>query len=29
VLPARTLRLTRGNGLALRTYWIGYWTLTP
>jgi hypothetical protein len=29
VLPTRTLRLTRGTGPALRTYWTGYWTLTP
>jgi hypothetical protein len=29
VLPARTVRLTRGTGPALRTYWTGYWTLTP
>jgi hypothetical protein len=29
VLPVRTLKLTRGTGPALRTYWTGYWTLTP
>ena len=28
-LPTRTLRLTRGFGPALRTYWTGYWSLTP
>jgi hypothetical protein len=27
VLPVRTLKLTRGTGHALRTYWTGYWTL--
>jgi len=27
--PNRTLKLTRGTGPALRTYWTGYWTLTP
>ena len=25
--PVRTLKLTRGTGPALRTYWTGYWTL--
>ena len=33
VLPNRTLKLTRGTGPELRTYWTGYWTgywtLTP
>ena len=29
VLPARTLRLTRGSGPSLQTFWTGYWTLTP
>jgi hypothetical protein len=29
VLPVRTLKLTRGTGPALRTFWTGYWTLTP
>jgi hypothetical protein len=28
VLPTRTLRLTRGTGPALRTYWTDY-CLTP
>jgi hypothetical protein len=27
VQPVRTLKLTRGTGPALRTYWTGYWTL--
>jgi hypothetical protein len=27
--PVRTLKLTRGTGPALQTYWTGYWTLTP
>jgi hypothetical protein len=25
----RTLKLTRGSGTALQTFWTGYWTLTP
>jgi hypothetical protein len=25
--PVRTLKLTRGSGPSLRTYWTGYWTL--
>jgi hypothetical protein len=25
--PVRTLKMTRGTGPALRTYWTGYWTL--
>jgi hypothetical protein len=28
-LPVRTLKLTRGTGPGLRTFWTGYWTLTP
>ena len=27
--PVRTLKLTRGTGPALVTFWTGYWTLTP
>jgi hypothetical protein len=27
--PVRTLKLTRGTGPGLVTYWTGYWTLTP
>ena len=26
-LPGRTLKLTRGTGPTLHTYWKGYWTL--
>ena len=26
-LPTRPLRLTRGTGPTLHTYWTGYWTL--
>jgi hypothetical protein len=29
VLPVRTVKLTRGTGPTLHTYWTGYWTLTP
>jgi hypothetical protein len=29
VLPFRTLKLTRGTGPGLVTFWTGYWTLTP
>jgi len=29
VLPVRTLKLTRGTGPGLQTFWTGYWTLTP
>ncbi len=29
VLPVRTVKLTRGTGPSLHTYWTGYWTLTP
>jgi hypothetical protein len=29
VLPTRTVKLTRGTGPALQTFWTGYWTLTP
>jgi hypothetical protein len=28
VLPVRTLKLTRGTGPSLQTFWKGYWT-TP
>ena len=28
-LPYRTLKLTRGTGPGLQTFWTGYWTLTP
>jgi len=28
-LPVRTLKLTRGSGPSLVTFWTGYWTLTP
>jgi len=28
-LPFRTLKLTRGTGPGLQTFWTGYWTLTP
>ena len=28
-LPMRTLKLTRGTGPDLVTFWTGYWTLTP
>jgi hypothetical protein len=28
VLPVRTLKLTRGTGPGLQTFWTGYWTLT-
>jgi len=27
--PVRTLKLTRGTGPALVTFWKGYWNLTP
>jgi hypothetical protein len=27
--PVRTLKLTRGTGPGLVTFWTGYWTLTP
>jgi hypothetical protein len=27
VLPVRTVKLTRGTGPTLHTYWKGYWTL--
>ena len=29
VQPVRTLKLTRGTGPSLVTFWKGYWTLTP
>ena len=29
VLPVRTVKLTRGTGPTLHTYWTGYWNLTP
>ncbi len=29
VLPVRTVKLTRGTGPSLHTFWTGYWTLTP
>ncbi len=29
VLPVRTVKLTRGTGPSLVTFWTGYWTLTP
>ena len=28
-LPVRTVKLTRGTGPSLVTFWTGYWTLTP
>jgi len=29
ILPVRTLKLTRGTGPSLQTFWKGYWNLTP
>jgi hypothetical protein len=28
-LPTRTVKLTRGTGPTLQTFWTGHWTLTP
>ena len=28
-LPVRTVKLTRGTGPSLETFWTGYWPLTP